>query len=221
MRILNWLAGAALGLVVLMILVARLQPGLILAEEVPFVRNRVVLVSLPMVAYLIALQALRLRSRPISASNEVARSTLSQPDPLSPAADGVGVSEADPQTRDAADQATPRRPEGARLAAIVSVLLGVPVEVLAARFAVSFFAPGLANSLFVPWKWETQSTVGWAVWYLVMPLGCLLAHLLILRDVSRRKSAETAVLTAILLTPMISFAICYQACWLWIRLYGE
>ena len=37
----------------------------------------------------------------------------------------------------------------------------------------------------------------------------------------RRTGAEVAMLTAILLTPMITFVITYQACWLWIRLGGE
>jgi hypothetical protein len=44
---------------------------------------------------------------------------------------------------------------------------------------------------------------------------------LIFRDVLRREGIEAAMLTAVLLTPMITFAISYQACWLWLRLFGE
>ena len=63
--------------------------------------------------------------------------------------------------------------------------------------------------------------ISWIISNLGLLIGSLLAHRLIFRDILRRTGAKVAMLTAILLTPMITFVISYQACWLWIRLGRE
>lgn len=212
MRFLTRLAAALLGLVGIMFLVWTFQPALIPAWEEPLVRYRVLLVSLPMVAFFIALEAARLQTgRPDPSSGDT-RAGPSQPIPTTPAESGFALPVAEVTKEDGTVTAKPKRKLSVRAAITISVLLGVPLAVLMARCAVS---------LFVPWRLGSHSVIGWAACWVALPLASLMAHGLIFRDVLRRKGIEAAMLTAILLTPMITFAISYQACWLWLRLDGE
>jgi hypothetical protein len=212
MRFLTRLAAILLGLVGIMFLVWTFQPALIPGWEEPLVRYRVLLVSLPMVAFFIALEAARLQTgRPdLSCGDTLAG--RSQPIPTTPSESGFAVPVAEVIKEDGTVTAKLKRKLSVRAALTISVLLGVPLAVLMALCAVS---------LFVPWWPENRSMIGWAARWVGTPLASFMAHGLIFRDVLRRKGIEAAMLTAVLLTPMITFAISYQACWLWLRLVWQ
>ena len=212
MRILTRLATALLGVVALMILLYTVRPALMPAWEEPAVRYRVLIVSLPMVAFLIALQALRLRT---GLPNRSIRASLPlQPQPITTVLTDSEyvVSESGVTKEDDSAPAKPKRKPGVGTALTISILLGVPLAVLMARCAGSFFGP---------WRLGSRDMISWTASWVALPLASVMAHVMIFRDVLRRKGIEAAMLTAILLTPMITFAISYQACWLWRRFYGE